>query len=82
MKFWLIIFLVNPNLPSDENYVGKIEIQYPSKAACESALRTRAYRHEFSFRGAKAVEDPSFKPDCYSDNHVKGIMPDPGKRYD
>ena len=82
MKFWLIIFLVNPNLSSDENYVGKIEIQYPSKAACESALRSRAYRHEFVFKGATAVEYPSFKYDCYSDNHVKGIKHDPVKRYD
>lgn len=82
MKFWLIIFLVNPNLPSDENYVGKIEIQYPSKAACETALRTRAYNHEFVFKGVKAVEDPSFKPDCYSNDHYMGVKQDPGKRYD
>lgn len=82
MKFWLIIFLVNPNLPSDENYVGKIEIQYLSKAACETALRTRAYNHEFVFKGVKAIEDPSFKPDCYSNDHVMGVKQDPGKRYD
>jgi len=82
MKFWLIIFLVNPNLPSDENYVGKIEIQYPSKAACETALRTRAYNHEFVFKGVKAVEDPSFKPDCYSNDHRHNGKQDPGKRYD
>lgn len=82
MKFWLIIFLVNPNLPADENYVGKIEIQYPSKAACETALRTRAYKHELVLKGAKAIEDPSFRPDCYSDDHRSGRKPDPGKRYD
>jgi hypothetical protein len=82
MKYWLIIFLANPNLPSDSNYVGKIEIQYPSKAACETALRTRAYRHEFISKDVIAIEDPGFAPDCYSDNHVKGIAQDPGKRYD
>lgn len=82
MKFWLIIFLINPNLPSDSNYVGKIEIQYPSKTACTTALQTRAYKHEFVFNGVRAVEDPSFKPNCYSNDHVMGIKQDPGKRYD
>ncbi len=82
MKYWLIIFLINPNLPQDSNFVGKFEIQYPSKVACETALKTRAYKHYFVSKDVRAVEDPSFAPDCYSDNHVKGIKPDPGKRLD
>lgn len=82
MKFWLIIFLVNPNLTPNENYVGKIAIQYPSKVACETALRNKSYSHEFMIKGVKAVEDPTFKPDCYSNDHYTGVKLDPGKRID
>jgi hypothetical protein len=82
MKFWLIIFLVNPNLPSNENYVGKIEIPYASKAACEAVLKSKSYNIDLYVPNAKLIVDPNFAPDCYSDNHVKGIKPDPGKRYD
>ena len=28
MKYWLIIFLINPNLPREENFVGKIEMPF------------------------------------------------------
>lgn len=82
MKFWLIVYLINPNLPPDENYLGKYGAAYPSKTACEQALRNKHYMQEFVIKGIHAVEDPNLKPDCYSDNHVRGIKPDPGKRLD
>lgn len=82
MKFWLIIFLIDPNLPRDENFVGKIEIPYASKAACEAVLKAKNYNIDLYSGSEKLIVDPNFAPDCYSDNHVKGIKPDPGKRFD
>lgn len=81
MKYWLIIFLINPNLPGEENYFGKIEIQYPSKVACEDALRSRgAVKHEFYVgKDRYAVTAGS---GCYSNDHYTGVRPDPGKTYD
>jgi hypothetical protein len=84
MKYWLIVMLINPSAPADENFVGKFEMAYESKAQCELALQKRNYKFEFYLPkdDTFAVVDPNFKPDCYSDNHVRGIAQDPGKRYD
>lgn len=84
MKYWLIVMLINPSAPADENFVGKFQVAYDSRAQCELALQKRNYAFEFYLSKDKtfAVVDPNFKPDCYSDNHVRGIAPDPGKRLD
>ena len=84
MKYWLIVMLIDPTSPVEDNFVGKFEVAYESKIQCEKALRNKDYEFYFHLpkRNVTAVVDPNFKPDCYSDNHVKGIRPDPGKRYD
>ena len=53
-----------------------------SKAACEAVLKSKSYKIDLYVPNAKLIVDPNFAPDCYSDNHVKCIKQDPGKRYD
>jgi len=83
MKFWLIIFLIDPTIRTDENMFGKIEIAYPSKQACDRARIGKQYATEFHIRdNVFAVVDPHYKPVCVSDDHRQGRRVDPGVHLD
>ena len=67
MKFWLFVFLVNPNITDGDNYAGKFAVAYESKAACEAARKT--VETEF-YVGTKAGQNVFLKIDetkCVSD---------------
>lgn len=68
MKFWLIIFFLTP----EGEFLSKHEVQYSSKAECQSA---RA-----AFKKLPVVNQ--IQTVCVSDDHFRGRKKDPGVEYD
>lgn len=67
MKYWLIIFFLDPQ----GEFISKREIQYPSRIECQKAL---ARQRPPAGRLIETV--------CVSDDHYRGIKQDPGVDYD
>ena len=68
MKYWLIIFFLQPN----GEFVGKREIAYENEVRCLQAKDyIRPPRKELIVQMV-----------CVSDDHYRGIKQDPGVPYD
>jgi hypothetical protein len=68
MKFWLIIFLMNPQ----GEFVAKKEIVYPDEATCYMMMEPVARKYTKS----------TVQMVCVSDDHHSGRKQDPGVDYD
>jgi hypothetical protein len=68
MKFWLIIFFLNPQ----SEFLDKREFQYTSKIECQKAQA----------RLKKLPVVKQIQTICVSDDHHSGRKQDPGVEYD
>ena len=68
MKFWLIVFLLQPN----GEFISKREIAYPDEATCYMMMEPVARQY-------KKV---TVQMVCVSDDHFMGRKQDPGVAYD
>lgn len=68
MKFWLIIFFLNPQ----GEFLSKKEVQYASKVECQKA--------QAGLKKLPVVKQ--IQTICVSDDHHSGRKQDPGVNYD
>ena len=68
IKAWLIIFLLNPNVNSEENFLGKVEVPMASMADCIRAKK----------KLTQEGDDVSYQFICVTDDHHTGRKYDPG----
>lgn len=68
IKAWLIIFLFNANVNTEDNFLGKVEVPLASMADCSRAKKN------LTMEGP----DVRYQFICVTDDHHSGRRYDPG----